>query len=50
MAIHDVEMKPIGARFFDAMDFRFKVRKIRGENGWSGENARHWARVLSFKF
>jgi hypothetical protein len=32
MAIHDVEMKPIRARFFDAVDLGFKVREIRGKD------------------
>jgi hypothetical protein len=38
MAIHDVEMKPIRARFFDAVDLGFEIRKIRGEDGRSDED------------
>ena len=38
MAIHDVEMEPIGARFFDAMDLGFEMGEIRGENGRGHQN------------
>jgi hypothetical protein len=38
MAIHDVEMEPIGARFFDQVDLRFKMREIGGENGRGDED------------
>src|SRR2546423_14712854 len=50
MPIHDVEMKPISAGFFHAMNLRLEVREIGGENGRSNQNAGHWARVLSVKF
>jgi hypothetical protein len=40
MAIHDVEMEPVRARFFDAVDFRFQMGEIRGEDGWSDESFR----------
>ena len=40
MAIHDVEMEPIGARFFDAVDLRFEMGEIRGEDGRSDEDHR----------
>src|SRR5204863_7981594 len=37
MAIHDVEVQPVRARFFRAMDLGFEMRKIRRENGRSDE-------------
>src|SRR5205085_6703337 len=46
MAIHDVEVQPIGAGFFHSMNLRFEIREIGGENGRSDEDAGHGA---SFK-
>ena len=40
MAIHDVEMQPIGAGIFGAMDLGFETREVRGEDGWSDESFR----------
>ena len=40
MAVHDVEMEPIGAGLFGAMDLGFELREIRGENGRSDEDFR----------
>src|SRR4051812_8950015 len=43
MAVHDVEVEPISARFFDAMNLGFELRKIGRENRGSDEDARHWS-------
>jgi hypothetical protein len=40
MAIHDVEMQPVCARLFHAVDLAFEMGKIRGENRRSDENGR----------
>ena len=37
VAVHDVEMEPIGAGFFGAMDLGFEMREIGGEDGRSDE-------------
>ena len=41
MAIHDVEMQPIRARFFRAMDLRFEMGEIRGEDRWRHKHSGH---------
>src|SRR5437762_8426128 len=41
MAVHDVEMKPVGTSVFHTMDLRFEIREIGGENGWSNQNRSH---------
>ncbi len=38
VAVHDVEMQPIGAGFFGAMDLGFETGEVRGEDGWSDED------------
>jgi hypothetical protein len=43
MPVHDVEMKPISAGFFHAMDLRLEIRKIGSENGRSDEDVGHWS-------
>ncbi len=40
MAIHDVEMQPIGAGFLGAMDLGFEMGEVRGEDGRSDEDFR----------
>jgi hypothetical protein len=37
VAVHDVEMQPIGAGLFGAMDLGFETREVRGEDGRSDE-------------
>lgn len=34
MAIHDVEVEPLGARSIDPADFLFDPGKVRGEQRW----------------
>ena len=41
MAVHDVEMEPVRAGFFRAMDLSFEMGEIGGENGWSNQDAGH---------
>ena len=38
MAVHDVEMQPVRACTFDAVDLVFEMGEIRGQDGWSDEN------------
>src|SRR2546423_14281273 len=38
MPVHDVEVQPIGASFFRAMDLGFEIGEIGGENRRSNEN------------
>jgi hypothetical protein len=46
VAIHDVEMEPIGARFFDAMDLGREIREIGGEDGRRDEGWHRCVEVL----
>jgi hypothetical protein len=41
VAIHDVEMKPIGAGFFSAVDLGFETGEIGCEDGRSDEDFPH---------
>jgi hypothetical protein len=41
MAIHDVEMKPVGPGFFDAADFVGELGEVRGKDGRSDQDFRH---------
>ncbi len=38
MAVHDVEMQPVRAGFFGAMDLGFELGEVRGEDGRSDED------------
>src|SRR4051794_6730578 len=38
MSVHDVEMQPVRARFFRAMNFGFEIREIGGENRRSDQD------------
>jgi hypothetical protein len=40
MAIHDVEMQPVRAGCFNAMDLGFELGEIRGEDGRSDQDFR----------
>src|SRR5436305_7039049 len=41
VAVHDVEVQPVCAGCFGAMDLGFEMREIGGEDGRSNEGGRH---------